>query len=183
MLSAWRSRLRQYGLRTLQTRSITQSRGHAQKTSIFRKIWPEEPQTPLAEELFPKRVEQINESNIATPNENAENLALPLPTIEELLEGYRRRLTSYEVTKKASSNAFRQENTAVLVLQAASKSLTEDDFRRLTPKGTHIDEWTGPGTIEKGSYFTRLISCSFVEWCGSSALTSNSFPKSRSNHP
>ncbi len=47
-------------------------------------------------------------------------------------------------------NAGRNEPTTVLVLRGASPSLTEADFRRMIPKGKHIEEWAGEGSILKG---------------------------------
>lgn len=37
----------------------------------------------------------------------------------------------------------------MLVLNTASPSLSEADFRRIAPKGKHIKEWTGPGELLK----------------------------------
>ncbi|KZF21203.1 hypothetical protein L228DRAFT_248984 [Xylona heveae TC161] len=44
---------------------------------------------------------------------------------------------------------FRREDTTILVLYSASKSLNEDDFRRLSPSGKHIDGWRNMGDIAK----------------------------------
>ncbi|MCJ1261358.1 hypothetical protein MMC22_001222 [Lobaria immixta] len=46
-------------------------------------------------------------------------------------------------------DSLRQFNLAVLVIRRASKSLVESDFRRIAPKGQHIDDWKGPGDILK----------------------------------
>jgi len=53
-------------------------------------------------------------------------------------------------TESASRAAFRQWNLAVLIIQRASKSLIESDFRRIAPKGQHIEDWKGPGDPLKG---------------------------------
>ena len=52
--------------------------------------------------------------------------------------------------REAMLDAFRQQRLTVLVLSRASKSLAESDFRRIAPKGMHIEEWRGPGDILKG---------------------------------
>lgn len=46
--------------------------------------------------------------------------------------------------------AGRESRWTVLVLRGASKSLAEADFRRMIPKGKHIEEWAGEGDILKG---------------------------------
>jgi len=38
-----------------------------------------------------------------------------------------------------------------MVLRNASKSLSENDFRRVVPKGRHIEGWKGQGDIMKGT--------------------------------
>ncbi|KAJ9645861.1 hypothetical protein H2199_002904 [Coniosporium tulheliwenetii] len=45
--------------------------------------------------------------------------------------------------------AGRESRWTVLVLRGASKSLAEADFRRMIPKGKHIEEWAGEGDILK----------------------------------
>jgi hypothetical protein len=80
---------------------------------------------------------------------------LPLPEIEGFFEDFqddldRSRAQSHKGTNKAAADAFRQQKLAVLALQIGSKSLVESDFRRIAPKGKHIEHWTGPGDITKG---------------------------------
>ncbi|KAL9615280.1 MAG: hypothetical protein Q9167_000251 [Letrouitia subvulpina] len=69
-----------------------------------------------------------------------------------------------EAAKSASYDAYRNWDLAVLVGGKLSKSLTDNDFRRIAPKGRHIDGWTGVGDILKsmwspGLLFFLLLSC------------------------
>lgn len=109
----------------------------------------------LFEELFPDEVE-----NPATKAQSSRRRVpklpkLVLPDLEEDDESFgddyvgRRRLHD-ETTEVASKEAYKHWNLAILVLQVASPSLTEGDFRRIAPKGQHISDWVGPGDIFKG---------------------------------
>ena len=78
---------------------------------------------------------------------------LPLPDVRHLNShesnsGNTSRLS--EQAQAASNEAFRRWNPAVLAFNRASKSLVDNDFRRLAPRGRYIEEWTGPGDILKG---------------------------------
>jgi hypothetical protein len=46
----------------------------------------------------------------------------------------------------------------VLRLSGASQGLCENDFRRLTPRGKHIEEWQGKGQIQKGEWMSSQLS-------------------------
>ena len=109
----------------------------------------------LFEELFPDEVE-----NPATKAQSSRRTVpklpkLTLPDLEGDDESFgddyvnRRRLHE-ETTEVASKEAYKHWNLAILVLQVASPSLTEGDFRRIAPKGQHISDWVGPGDIFKG---------------------------------
>lgn len=106
----------------------------------------------LLEELFP---EEDTSSGSTSEAKDKDLPRLPLPEVDEFFEDFqddlnRSKNTSNNVTKTAAANAFRHQQLAVLALQIASKSLVESDFRRVAPRGKHIDEWTGPGDILKG---------------------------------
>lgn len=47
-------------------------------------------------------------------------------------------------------DSLRQWNISVLVIRRASRSLIESDFRRVAPKGQHIDDWKALGDILRG---------------------------------
>ena len=52
----------------------------------------------------------------------------------------------------AATGVIWHQRLAVLVLEIASKSLVENGFRRVAPKGKQIDYWTGPGDTLKGAW-------------------------------
>ena len=117
---------------------------------------PIHPKPSLFAELFPKEAQKKAASKTPTGETNLKVPTLPLPTVEELLEGFDGSTVNdsshpRETTKAASSDAYKHRKIAVLVLQVASRSLIESDFRRLAPKGKHIGGWTGPGDILKGT--------------------------------
>ena len=112
------------------------------------------PKVSLFEELFPEETEKKASPSLNV-EENHDVPRLPLPEVGEgLKEHYDDqdpgRVWSAHITSQASVEAFRQNKLAVLVLQIASKSLVESDFRRVAPKGKHIARWTGPGELLKG---------------------------------
>lgn len=106
----------------------------------------------LLDELFPEKGSTNNNSS-RTRSEDVPRLTLP--EVDHFFEEFddennpsgRR---SSKVTQGAVADAFRHQKIAVLALEIASKSLIESDFRRIAPKGKHIDDWTGPGDILKG---------------------------------
>ncbi|KAL8971530.1 MAG: hypothetical protein Q9183_001014 [Haloplaca sp. 2 TL-2023] len=104
----------------------------------------------LFDELFPEdkdqRQKKSQKADIQIPR-------LPLSDIDHL-DSYGRRgeqskRHANKLAEGAAQSAVKQWNPAVLVLQRASKSLIDADFRRVSPKGRHIEEWTGPGDILK----------------------------------
>ena len=125
-------------------------KSHKEKVSLWNELFPEKTNNK------DKAVGRGNDNGSYGPKpsaiiRNELTTQLPLPTVDELFQGFRPRSLAREVAQQASSNAFQREKTAVLVLQAASKSLTEEDFRCLVPKGKHIEGWTGPGNIQKST--------------------------------
>lgn len=111
------------------------------------------PKLSLLEELFPEETS----ANKTTHNGEDENVPrLALPEVDRFFEEFQDELDPYKqrpkkITARANTNAFKQKQLALLVLQIASKSLVESDFRRIAPKGKHIGDWTGPGDILKGA--------------------------------
>lgn len=106
----------------------------------------------LFDELFPEEKEQLqtksSKPDIQIPR-------LPLSDIDHLdpfvHRGRSPKGHANKLAEAAAQSAVKQWNPAVLVLQRASKSLVDADFRRVAPKGRHIEEWTGPGDILKGT--------------------------------
>ncbi len=130
-------------------------RGHTPSKSTYRSetsIKSNEPS--LFTQLFPEEA-QKQASQSSSDDLAARIPPLELPTVAELLDGvegyHPSHLTHSRATsKEASSDAKSHRKTTLLVLELASKSLIETDFRRVAPKGDHIDGWTGPGDILRG---------------------------------
>lgn len=121
----------------------------------------------LFEELFPEETRKNADSSLNIGEKNHDVPRLPLPELGEGFQEYhddldRSRVWSAQMTIQASLEAFRQEKLAVLVLQIASKSLVESDFRRVAPKGKHIAHWTGPGELLKGMRRANRLQTSFL---------------------
>ena len=125
----------------------------------------------LFEELFPEETQKKEDSSHNIEEKYHDVPRLPLPEVGESFEEHhddpdRSRARSEKVTSQATAEAFRQKRLAVLVLQIASKSLVESDFRRVAPKGKHIAHWTGPGELLKGMRRANRLHTSFVlTWC------------------
>ena len=106
----------------------------------------------LFEELFP---EEYAKDPVTRGEKDYDVPRLRLPEVEEFFEESEHPTSSTaqhgpNVTARAATNASRHEQLAVLVLRSASKSLVEDDFRRVAPKGKHIKDWIGPGGFLQG---------------------------------
>ena len=113
----------------------------------------------LFEELFPEEI-RIREARCEEEGQNVPRL--PLPEIDEFFEDFQDDLSrgweyGEEVTKDIAVNTIKRNNITVLILHIAGKSLVESDFRRIAPKGKHIDDWIGPGDILKGPYKDSLL--------------------------
>jgi len=114
---------------------------------------PKHHELSLFEELFPEEVKKHLSLGHKAGNTEQRIPRLPLPDLDEVddEDGYtlgQGRPIGH--TESASRAAFRQWNLAVLIIQRASKSLIESDFRRIAPKGQHIEDWKGPGDPLKG---------------------------------
>ena len=120
------------------------------------------PSSPTSEspslfaELFPEAAQKKGSLQTQREDTNRTVPPLPLPTIKELLEGVESYSPNHHshsraTSKAASKDAYKHKKIAVLVLGLASKSLIECDFRRIAPKATHIDGWSGPGDILAGT--------------------------------
>jgi hypothetical protein len=98
--------------------------------SLYEQLFPEEatqfPQPPTSPESVP-RLSLVHELHSAT---------LPVSR------------ASFKPENLAPLNNEQQRTKSVLILRHASKTLTEDDFRRALPKGKHLQEWTQKGEYE-----------------------------------
>jgi hypothetical protein len=113
------------------------------------------PKVSLFEELFPEeaRKESASEKEPKPQNLNIPKLSLPILDEDDSFgdEYTRGRTADNDKANAASKDALRSWNPSILVLQVASPSLIDSDFRRIAPKGQHISEWTGPGDYFKGT--------------------------------
>lgn len=112
----------------------------------------------LIEELFPEHARQNAIHAVEDQGNDPSVPRLPLPEVDDLLGENRggtdkSKTGPKKVTKAAATNAFRRQQLAVLSLDIGSKSLVESDFLRITPKGQHIEDWTGPGDIVKSEQY------------------------------
>ena len=135
-----------------QSRCLHSSRGPEGRDLARR---PRPPKLSLFEELFPEEIQKNSVGSRAVEQKGHDVPRLPLPEVDEFFEEFqddldRSRAQPQKATNKAAAAAFRQQKLAVLALQIGSKSLVESDFRRIAPKGKHIEHWTGPGDILKG---------------------------------
>lgn len=147
----------------LQVQCTHQNRAlHKPKKTCRRPRWSQAqdqsqtiPKPSLYEELFPDEGRKTNCK--ASTNDSTERHVprLPLSSLEIPVgppDGSRdTEVQAQAAIKTASKYALRQNNVALLVFRAASMSLIESDFRRITPKGKHIETWIGPGDILKGA--------------------------------
>ena len=116
----------------------------------------------LLEELFPEDVQRDGGRDSRFHNRTVDVPRLALPEVDDQSERFEHdpdceRVQPKKVSETAAANAFRQQQLAVLSLGTASKSLIESDFRRIAPKGQHIDNWTGPGDILKSGSMEENI--------------------------
>ena len=112
----------------------------------------------LLEELFPEETEIRKNRGTKCESEDLRvpRLSMPNPDREDELQGVSRTQGPSQIdetSRGASRNAYRQWSLTVLVARRASKSLDESDFRRIAPKGHHIEDWKGPGDFLKGMDF------------------------------
>lgn len=123
------------------------------------------PELSLLEELFPEEIGRAAGPNTVDGDEEVVP-RLPLPDFDHDDEPYDDahdgRLSEEDrVARSASKDALHQWKLAVLVITRASKSLHESDFRRIAPRGQHIDKWHGPGDFIKGE-LTRDVPITVV---------------------
>lgn len=112
------------------------------------------PALSLFEELFPEEAARQGLSENSADQRDKEFPRLPLPEMIEDDGGFedeyvRGRKLDSETAEAASKDAYRLWNPSILVLHGASPSLDESDFRRIAPRGQHIEKWVGPGDFFK----------------------------------
>lgn len=95
-------------------------------------------QISLVDELFP----DIAKKRDKTPEERE------VPRLELGIKNQGKNFRQVHARRmQRDYKAFEElgDDPTILLLRNASKSLVEDDFRRLIPKGKHIPEWQGKG--------------------------------------
>jgi hypothetical protein len=118
----------------------------------------------LLEELFPEIKGKITETLAAEPGpDTAEQhdarksvkdyprLELPKPVLfpKSSVGQFRKRPSETERRRAEHLKAMKAEDITVLKLSNVSTELTESDFRRLVPRGKHIENWATDGEFYK----------------------------------
>ncbi|KIV99797.1 uncharacterized protein PV09_08602 [Verruconis gallopava] len=102
--------------------------------SLYEQLFPEESQPYQHRPSADAEVPRVPISDVADPALSPSAKPRAQPKSEQLASLY---------------DAQQDRTKTVLVLRGASKSLTEDDFRRAVPRGKHIQEWTLRGEYER----------------------------------
>ena len=97
----------------------------------------------LLEELFPEDVKKSQKKDIDAEDDLPR---LPLPDLPSDDDLSKRSAAKTQLTKQ-TQQSLRHEDLTILVLSRISMSLVESDFRRVAPKGAHINQWRGAGDI------------------------------------
>lgn len=101
----------------------------------------------LLDELFPEANSQL-QPDLPDKRPSPPKLDLPAPSTDSRI-----RLAPYDARtdREKAIDAFRTrgEQTTILQLSNCSTALTESDFRRLIPRGLHIDTWSRDGDFYK----------------------------------
>lgn len=101
----------------------------------------------LVEELFPElAIKEIPPDNQPSKERSIPRLELPDRPLQAQQPDQE---TGQEHMMGAL--ASRGDQTTVMILWNAPPSLMEADFRRLVPKGKHIEEWRLEGDMEQGN--------------------------------
>lgn len=127
---------------------------------------PSTPHLSLLEELFPEEAVKLKVRNHPPAStKNCDRDIPPLPLSSDLddvtsahAKGWRRNSRGPPRRRDGrigtlSAEARGRTDVTVMVIHNASKSLCEDDFRRVVPKGKHIEGWKGQGDILKGLHY------------------------------
>lgn len=105
----------------------------------------------IYEELFPFEAAADRAASLASSPSKPPTVPPKVPP--SIIHASGPRITHYDPLPNSHSNrpSYPRDRIAVLILHSASPSLTESDFRRISPRqAKHIPEWTGgPGHILK----------------------------------
>jgi hypothetical protein len=126
--------------------------------SAFGKIIAEPTSSPatttksLLEELFPEETKQVLVKETSEQPDTPPRIPVPHVPLDSTAEAglTRRKVAEHSEKRRPMQKAIPLTDTStVLELRFASKSLTEEDFRRLIPRGLHMQEWTRRGEFVK----------------------------------
>ncbi|KAF3033658.1 hypothetical protein E8E11_002140 [Didymella keratinophila] len=101
----------------------------------------------LLDELFPE-ANSLSPPDLSDKRRAPPKLDLPAPDTNPKIRLYDMD-TRTEREKAIDAFRARGEQTTVLQLSNCSTALTEPDFRRLIPRGKHIDTWSSAGEFYK----------------------------------
>ncbi|KAI9760624.1 MAG: hypothetical protein M1835_000140 [Candelina submexicana] len=121
---------------------------------------PNTPALSLLEELFPTEAKRYQRERDAAQKTERQVPRLLLSADMSNLDNPRAALDRVSKEQAALKNElrlkrqqylkdFRRREISVLLLGCASKSLVEEDFRRISPKGKHVEGWKAEGDILK----------------------------------
>ncbi|KAI9721021.1 MAG: hypothetical protein M1812_002500 [Candelaria pacifica] len=121
---------------------------------------PHTPPISLLEELFPAEAKRHRKEREITQKAERQIPRLLLSADMSDLDNPRAALGRVSKEQAALKNEirtrrqqylkdFRRKEISVILLGSASKSLIEDDFRRISPQGKHVEGWKGEGDILK----------------------------------
>ena len=142
-------------LRNTQLHGVQSRHAHDHKSSFSDNssvIEKKSESLSLLDELFPEEKDGSTDARSGAASEDLPSLELPRLDVEKtdyFEDGTNKTLN--EASRNASFEAQRKWNLAVLIVGKSSKSLVDSDFRRIAPKGRHIDGWTGLGDILKST--------------------------------
>ncbi len=121
----------------------------AKEPSLFEQLFPDQQQQPEVPQEQPQQVPRLPTDPIN-----------PISTTDSHDTSRRDRSENYYLSPKAKDR-FREvaneelpfgPEVSVLVLRNASKNLVEDDFRRLIPRGRHMEGWR----LEQGDIMKHI---------------------------
>ncbi|KAI9873839.1 MAG: hypothetical protein M1830_010545 [Pleopsidium flavum] len=150
----WRQTLRLHSKTTIPT---TQPNPRSPSPSPQR---TSAPQLSLLEELFPETSKPPSPTS-TPPSRNRhspDDPIPPLPLSPDLSD-----TTSFPLPQPSqhgiprrrsgrignSAEALQRKETTILILRNASRALDESDFKRIVPRGKHIEGWVGRGDFVK----------------------------------
>ena len=94
----------------------------------------------LLEELFPEQVKDRQKPMEDTQKADSQVPRFEPPTFDDFRNEF---FPTRENVRGTTLKTARNENTTILVLDGGNLNLCEADFRRVAPKGWHIEEWRG----------------------------------------